>query len=329
MVVVTESEEEANIRILTGYDISGNNPRQMWELSLAVDRELGTPFDFWGEYLVYEGRVVDGNTGDIVSSPWDREDHVTITRGVDYAIACAPGGECAGYDLDFKKLWSIPFEGTAVSMSVENNGEYFALMYSLNTSDSQAQMINVRSGEATHIQRTLDSVQALVPLADAWLTYRQFEPTLVALDGTVEDVVAPPGSPNTRRLLITPGTGSTKEDFRMMYSPSEEPTGNQIVGEFNDETCVFTVNGNRVDLTAEGTEDACDTPVSFAAASPDGSVVAALVMPVGASIEYTLINANTGAVLWRQPLGDGVQVARSDLLVASLDASITGWMPMQ
>lgn len=71
--------------------------------------------------------------------------------------------------------------------------------------------------------------------------------------------------------------------------------------------------------------DGCDTPVSFVGTSPDGNVVSTLVMTEEYVMDYALLNASTGEVLWRVPLGDAVVVPRSDLAVTLDDGVLAGW----
>ena len=329
MVVMAAQDGHAAGRVLTGYDISGASARQIWERTITVDIDFEVPLQLWGRYLVYAGQIIDADTGDPVTAPWDERASVTATPGGPYSIACVPGGQCTGYDLNLKELWSIPFEGTDIAASVEAGGEYYSLMYWRNTSDSQAQVINLRTGETAPLRGRLDMVQSMIPLRDAWVTYREFQPTLIMLDGTVSALAPNPTTRDVQQIAITPGGGPTAADFRLKYELTEEPAKNQILGEFSWETCIFRLDGARVHLTPGGTEDGCDTPTALVAASPDGNVVAALVTPAAteAEVHYVLIEVGTGDVLWRHRLGGGVVVARSKLLVSVMDGTITGWVP--
>lgn len=251
MVVAMQGDRDST-RILTGYDISDADPQKLWERSLTVNLSFDVPLYFWGGYVVHAGQLIDVDTGAVVPAPWGEDALAIVTPGIDYAVACKQGAECAGYDLGLRELWSIPFAGTNVSMAVANGDDAFALMYSSNMADSPAQMINLRTGETTPLRENLDSVRAITPLRDSWVTYREFQPTLVALDGEVSNLEPQLTSSDIRRLVITPGPLPTGEDFRLMHTFSDDSSPEQIVGDFDWQNCIFTVDGARVNLTPEG-----------------------------------------------------------------------------
>lgn len=65
--------------------------------------------------------------------------------------------------------------------------------------------------------------------------------------------------------------------------------------------------------------------MAFVATSPDGNVVSTLVMTENRAMDYVLLDASTGDVVWRVPLGDGVVVPRPDLAIVLDDGVLSGW----
>lgn len=349
MVVATKNANAPDSVTLYGYDINGADPKLLWTQDVVVDPDLVRPMAMWGNYAVYASQLIDAETGEILDAPWPDDALVSVAdhMGDGYAVACVPGGECTGYSMLLDVLWSIPFEGTDVSPIVVNEGDFYALEYSPGTAGSMAIIMDLRTGERTHLKVALDDIQEVASLSDGWFTFSGtgYQPVLISPDGTVEKVVptGPAKGTGEHRLVITPGAGPTIDDVKLGYVLDRDPGRGRIVGSYDSTNCAFEINGHGVDLTAEasgdgagtgdiasGTErEGCNVPLSFVGTSSDGNIVATLLMPENGAVDYALLDTSTGAVLWRFPLGDGVVPARPNFIVTLNDGHLIGWKPVE
>ena len=355
MVIVTKDPVDPNGRVLTGYDIEGNDPSLEWSRNIVIDPELEGPVMLMDTYVVYAGQIFDIYDGEFRDSAWARDAKIVIDPSWPDSIACVPGRECRGNTWETGEEWRIPFEGTDVAPIIQDDLELFTLVYSAGARDSRATMINVRTGEWMRLKSPLDGVVEVTALKDGWLTYdNDFRPLLISLDGTVETLDGPgTGARDEKRLVITPGPVPTLDDFRLQYALDKDPGDERVVGDFDSASCVFTVHGNDVDFSKEksgtrslegtgtsagsgdsigsdpsgetGGGSGCETPMAFVATSPDGNVVSTLVMTENRTMDYVLLDASTGDVVWRVPLGDGVVVPRPDLAIVLDDGVLSGW----
>ncbi|MFT3942237.1 MAG: hypothetical protein QM705_00235 [Ancrocorticia sp.] len=347
MVVATKNASAPDGVTLYGYDINGADPKLLWTQEVVANPDLLRQTAIWGNYAVYAGQLIDVVTGEIVDAPWPDDAQVSVADYMngDYAVACVPGGECAGYSKVLAPLWSIPFEGSDVSPLADEGGDYFALLYSPGVPDAPAAIVNAATGETIAVDGDLNDVFDVAPMTGGWQTFTPERPRLVLLDGTVENLgpTGPAEGTGDRRLVITRGDGPTVDDVRLAVALDREPGRDQIVGSFDSKTCAFEINGHGVDLTAQvsgdgaGTGDiasgtargGCNIPVHFFATSSDGNVVAALVYSEEGEVDYVLLDATNGAVLWRYPMGDGVVPARPNLIVTLGDGHVIGWKPIE
>ncbi len=59
MVIVTKDPADPNGRVLTGYDIEGNDPSLEWSRNIVIDPELEGPVMLMDTYVVYAGQIFD------------------------------------------------------------------------------------------------------------------------------------------------------------------------------------------------------------------------------------------------------------------------------
>ena len=369
LAIVTKDPADPNGRVITVYDIKGNEPKLLWTRDIVIDPELEGPVMLVDMFVVYAGQIRNVYDGEIYDFPWAQDAKLVTEPTWASVVACVPDGDCSGNNRETGEEWRIPFEGTDIAPIIHDETELFTLMYSAGAADSPGIMINVWTGEWMRLKSPLDDVMEVTALQDGWLTYdSNFRPVLISLDGKVETLDTPGTGINDekQRLLITPGPTPTLVDFRLQYTSEANPGKGRIVGEFDRGNCVFTIDWKRVDFSKEksgarsleggdssqsgsegsvglgssggssglgggggssgsGGGDGCDTPRSFVGTSPDGNVISTLVMTEEYVMDYALLNASTGEVLWRVPLGDAVVVPRPDLAVTLDDGVLAGW----
>ncbi len=359
LVIVTKDPTDPNGRTITVYDIQGNDPKLLWTQDIVIDPELEGPVMLADMFVVYAGQIRDVYDGRIYDFSWAQGAEMVTESSWASVVACVPDGDCVGHSWNAEEDWRIPFQGTDIAPIIRDQDEFFTLMYSADATDAPATMVNVQTGEWMRLKSPLDHVMEVTALQDGWLTYdSDFRPVLISLDGSVESVdgLGAGIDDEKQRLVTTPGWAPTVDDFRLQYV-DDDPAKDRIVGEFDRGSCVFTIDGKRVDFSKEksgarsleggdssqsGSEgsvglgssggsggssggDGCDTPVSFVGTSPDGNMVSTLVMTAEHTMDYALLDASTGEVLWRVPLGEGVVVPRPDLAVTLDDGVLTGW----
>ncbi|MFT3942240.1 MAG: hypothetical protein QM705_00250 [Ancrocorticia sp.] len=258
MVVVTKDVAEPNGRVLTGYDIRGNEPVLDWTRNIVIDPELEGPVVLTDIYVVYAGQLLGAADGRSYESPWPHGAKVVIDSSWGNMVACVPSGDCSSTTGDMLKESLRPFEGTDIAPIVQDDLQLFTLMYSTGVPDSQGTMINARTGEWMRLKAPLDDVSELAALRGGWLTHdSNFRSVLISLDGSVEVLggysagTGDGTADEKQRLVITPGTVPTVDDIRLQYAPDENPGKDRIVGEFDRARCTFTVNGSAVDLSKE------------------------------------------------------------------------------
>lgn len=99
MVIVTKDPADPNGRVLTGYDIEGNDPSLEWSRNIVIDPELEGPVMLMDTYVVYAGQIFDIYDGEFRDSAWARDAKIVIDPSWPDSIACVPGRECTGQHL--------------------------------------------------------------------------------------------------------------------------------------------------------------------------------------------------------------------------------------
>lgn len=117
-LVITSQNANTWQSTLKGWDISGDQPRQLWSHTVQdndkPDLDAEEKGVWVGNTLFIDEYAINGDTGDIASISWLRSEKSSRTNGNDLVVtpdlvlvACDPGtGECSAHTADGTQLWT-------------------------------------------------------------------------------------------------------------------------------------------------------------------------------------------------------------------------------
>ncbi|MBW3069505.1 hypothetical protein GZ998_08325 [Actinomyces sp. 594] len=158
LVRITSTSETATVAV---FDISKNNPRQLWEtqqdVSEAIDRTT-----IWDGRIVVENTLIDVYSQERSVAPWDADARVSITSTG--AIACVDS-TCRYWTSPSEMAWETDF-GTDSPVTVQSSKIVDG--YTLaSSSDYDHFVVDLSTGATNELDTNKHTIQQ--PLADGWL----------------------------------------------------------------------------------------------------------------------------------------------------------------
>ncbi|WP_180272136.1 hypothetical protein [Actinomyces ruminis] len=148
---------------ITVYDISGDDPEQLWETTQDVTDTVVWPA-LWDRQIIIENTFIDIDSQARSDAPWDADASVTIMSNG--AVACVDT-TCQFWSSPSQKLWETEFPTDAAVEMWYSLADDYSIVSSIEYEDFF--VVDLKTGNMNR----LDGEKYALPykLNDGWLTY--------------------------------------------------------------------------------------------------------------------------------------------------------------
>ncbi|WP_146750847.1 hypothetical protein [Actinomyces sp. Z5] len=258
-LAVASPTDSLGVWSVAAYDTADGAPQEQW----SVEVEVGTDefrFEYWGDYLVVGGTLLETSDGGAYTAPWESRDAPEFLD--EYALLCTYDGTCTSWTADdpSTSLWEQQIDEpenifTDQSTAYPDPSRVYQDDQVAYVSVSRSKAVDLATGDV--IDFDLGDTYGLGALADGWVKvdHDTGRYTLLSPTGKERDSFEAAADENplgAARLFDAPNV--TAEQITKLAKDGDLSWARaQVRTDEDAETCTvaFLVDGTELDTTQE------------------------------------------------------------------------------
>ena len=208
LIIFDPPTNSTNSTLITSYDVSGDSLEKQWETTIEPNPDAtGLGSHYWGNYITYDGYLIDAVTGEQTPWPWPIDAHPDIIDN--YAVNCDDAGQCTAWDSEHPHqaiwtktipgveeryfLWQLHWEGSIYrqnGLTIVRFGDY--TLVNLATGETYPIDVPPSKYDNTSNQMSEYDSPRVDSLSDGWVFEKGAVQVLASPTGEVQEIIDNP-----------------------------------------------------------------------------------------------------------------------------------------